>query len=515
MAEDTLQRLFRFWEKHPNSLISARLGEELYKARRRDEAIELLTDGIAKHPSYTTGYIVLGRLLFDMNRLEESENFTNILLQLDPCNEAAYKLLADIAFKRRDSENGIKNLMNILWFDPGNVIIKQTLENWKKELLGKVTIREESAEEELQEGKGITNVPSESAEELSPVAEELAELTESVYAQPAMELPPTESAQPDSIQIELPNEDILETSEGSSEKIEAEELPEEIQLTQADDELLLNEPPMEVSPSTEVGSETPSEKLEITRAGDEIELPKEPADETGSPEKNSLEPMEENKRIEDIIRKVDSGVEIDGSAEGKDEELELALDRETDSGEDLLLAPDNGLSDDEIIVEDDDEFKLSNEKEDSELLKSDSEFKLSEDTGDNEINDDSIRGFELPEESPFYSLEESSEQDLNELTRDALESVESIEAKKTISSAGDKKTEGAKEEKETPSLNVPSGSIPMTPTMAEIYASQGQLKKAIMIYQNLLQVTADSETQGLYKKRIGELSELLKLNGNI
>jgi len=497
MAEDIVQRLVKYWESNSESIIFARLGDELYNSGRRDEALEVLTTGIAKHPTYATGYIVLSKILMDIGRYEEAENITQTVLQLDPCNQQAYMILADIGFKERELETGINNLMNILWLNPENVMVKDKLNKWRKELMGEIEAQEEEYGSESTE-----KTRSVDAQDLSPAAEELVELTESIYAQDE------QIEEPDEIDIQLPDTDQEDENP----------IPESIDLSASaddSDEFMIKSAADEVQYDKKaVSPNLPELEERIDQQENETEIPEEITLE------RFADPNLEESELDKIINEIDSEIESKNLADnefGDDEEDELHMP--ADTGGFFVETDDMSLSDgDDIVIESGDDLRLSDEEADTSPLLSlendESQFSLPEeespslsldsselDSGftDIENEDSSLTTTEGP---PLSEIEDIERQDdLSLLAQEALESLSNLKVSKD-----DLEIESDGQEEKSPP-------IPKTSTMAEIFVEQGKIKEAINIYKNLLSVVEDEATQDLYRKRITELSELTNGNG--
>ena len=79
------------------SLGFARQGEALFLENRTQDALRILTEGVARHPHYLTGFLVLGRIYQKTGRTAEARAELENALRLDDRCPAALSLLADIA----------------------------------------------------------------------------------------------------------------------------------------------------------------------------------------------------------------------------------------------------------------------------------------------------------------------------------------------------------------------------------------------------------------------------------
>ena len=95
-----IEDLRRRVQKDPASIAFAQLAEELRRAHRLPEAVEVCRAGLALHPSYLSARVTLGRTLVELNELEHAEEELNIVLRSAPENLAAMRGLGEIYLRR-------------------------------------------------------------------------------------------------------------------------------------------------------------------------------------------------------------------------------------------------------------------------------------------------------------------------------------------------------------------------------------------------------------------------------
>jgi tetratricopeptide (TPR) repeat protein len=79
----------------PEGLGFARLGEALLREKKTDEALQVLTQGVKRHPGYLTGFLLLGRACRTMGLLSEAKaGFESALRLDDRCPAARVALTA-------------------------------------------------------------------------------------------------------------------------------------------------------------------------------------------------------------------------------------------------------------------------------------------------------------------------------------------------------------------------------------------------------------------------------------
>ncbi|MCX6138024.1 MAG: tetratricopeptide repeat protein [Ignavibacteriales bacterium] len=80
-----------------SSPIFARLAD-LYLAKGQvDDALKICTDGVAEHPAYASGFVLLGRCYMATEDRGKAEKALTRALQLTPHNQIARKLLFEVA----------------------------------------------------------------------------------------------------------------------------------------------------------------------------------------------------------------------------------------------------------------------------------------------------------------------------------------------------------------------------------------------------------------------------------
>ncbi len=97
---DRKHRIARLRKRHdaaPDSKVFAPLADLLGREGQVEEALSLLEDGLARHPDYLSGMVVLGRTLMEADRRDHARKVLVRVLDLDPDNHVALGLLADDA----------------------------------------------------------------------------------------------------------------------------------------------------------------------------------------------------------------------------------------------------------------------------------------------------------------------------------------------------------------------------------------------------------------------------------
>lgn len=104
----------------PKSLIFSRLADSYRKSGDVQQAISICSEGLALHPEYVTGRIILGRCYLEQENFNDAiKEFTKVC-KLDRRNQITIKMLADV-FSKQGMEEKAGDLYNLLLnMDPDN-----------------------------------------------------------------------------------------------------------------------------------------------------------------------------------------------------------------------------------------------------------------------------------------------------------------------------------------------------------------------------------------------------------
>ena len=115
-----IEKLERRWAENPRGRNFAPLADAYRKAALIDNAIELCQAGLQLHPDYVSGHIVHGRCLVDKKDDSGAESVFQRVLELDPENILALKVLAEIAERNERFAAAGEWLNRLLLADPMN-----------------------------------------------------------------------------------------------------------------------------------------------------------------------------------------------------------------------------------------------------------------------------------------------------------------------------------------------------------------------------------------------------------
>ena len=115
-----IEKLERRYAENPKGRNFAPLADAYRKAGQLDQAIELCTSGLEHHPDYVSAHIVYGRCLIDKHDDERAGTVFRKVLELDPENVIAFKVLAEIGARSGRLDEAVLWLTKLLNADPMN-----------------------------------------------------------------------------------------------------------------------------------------------------------------------------------------------------------------------------------------------------------------------------------------------------------------------------------------------------------------------------------------------------------
>lgn len=127
-AADEIHRFEEQYRRNPEGLAFARLADAYRRTGDTDRALELLEEGIARHPDYASAFIIRARTYTDLARYEQAEEALRRVLDLDPQNQVAMLGLADLAERRGAVSEALGWQERIIAAYPQNEEAKQALE---------------------------------------------------------------------------------------------------------------------------------------------------------------------------------------------------------------------------------------------------------------------------------------------------------------------------------------------------------------------------------------------------
>jgi tetratricopeptide (TPR) repeat protein len=113
-----VQELRRRVQQDPASLAFAPLAEELRRAGRLDEAVQVCRAGLRSHPEYVSARVTMGRALIESGATDEGCEALSAVLDAAPNNLAAIRGVADVLATRGDRGAALDKYRLALQFAP-------------------------------------------------------------------------------------------------------------------------------------------------------------------------------------------------------------------------------------------------------------------------------------------------------------------------------------------------------------------------------------------------------------
>ena len=115
-----IEKLERRWLENPKGRNFAPLADAYRKAGELDRAIDLCKSGLELHPDYVSAHIVYGRCLIDQKNDTGATEVFRKVLELDPENILALRILSEIAERTGQYDAGVDWLTRLIAADPMN-----------------------------------------------------------------------------------------------------------------------------------------------------------------------------------------------------------------------------------------------------------------------------------------------------------------------------------------------------------------------------------------------------------
>lgn len=113
-----IRRLEEQYAFRPDSLVFGRLADLHRKAGNPGRALDILEEGLRRHPRYLSAHIVRARCLRALGHGEEARQAFREVLELDAQNLVALRSLAETALERGEREEALRHLEALLQVDP-------------------------------------------------------------------------------------------------------------------------------------------------------------------------------------------------------------------------------------------------------------------------------------------------------------------------------------------------------------------------------------------------------------
>lgn len=124
---DEIAKLEALYASNPEGRVFTHLAEAYRKGGDFDRARAILEQGLSKHPGYASAYVVLGRVFFDLNDMQQATDSFRRVLELDPHNLVALRSLGDIERAAGRNAAALDYFQELRHQDPSNAEIENII----------------------------------------------------------------------------------------------------------------------------------------------------------------------------------------------------------------------------------------------------------------------------------------------------------------------------------------------------------------------------------------------------
>ncbi len=132
MNREEIAKLEALYASNPEGRVFTHLAEAYRKAGEFERARSILEQGLAKHPSYASAHVVLGRVYADLNEMDQANASFRHVLELDPHNLVALRSLGDIARSQGQTDQALHYFEELRHQDPSNNDIEGVIAELKQ-----------------------------------------------------------------------------------------------------------------------------------------------------------------------------------------------------------------------------------------------------------------------------------------------------------------------------------------------------------------------------------------------
>ncbi|HEX2166841.1 MAG TPA: tetratricopeptide repeat protein [Longimicrobiales bacterium] len=241
---EEIAKLEGLYAGNPGGRVFVHLAEAYRKAGEHERARRILDEGLARHPDSASGYVVLGRVLADMQITAEAEIAFRRVLELDGGNLVALRWLGDIARQAGRNADAALHYRELLIRNPSNEEVRDLVE----------IVEREAAGETASEGAAAADIDEHTDDAFAGLVLESGEGAELEAADadaereaPAVSAPISEAEEPAVTPPATAPDDITPWSAAPGQTGDAEEPPVEYGLVELDtiaaEGEVTNEPP--------------------------------------------------------------------------------------------------------------------------------------------------------------------------------------------------------------------------------------------------------------------------------
>lgn len=128
VSADVVEKYQTLLRHNPHSQVFAPLADAYLERGLDLQAEELLTQGTQRHPLFTSGFVILGKVKLKLNKFSEAELALQKALELSPQNILAHQLLGDVYLSLRKPFEALKAFKMVLFLNPYSAKAKHAIE---------------------------------------------------------------------------------------------------------------------------------------------------------------------------------------------------------------------------------------------------------------------------------------------------------------------------------------------------------------------------------------------------
>lgn len=133
MLESLEQEIVALQDLHgssrdPNGRAFVPLADAYRRAGRMDEALDLLREGLTRHPEYASAHVVASWLHIERGALDEALDTLELILELDKDNRAGLKGMGQVLHEKGDREGALEHLNRLAELEPEDAEAKALLD---------------------------------------------------------------------------------------------------------------------------------------------------------------------------------------------------------------------------------------------------------------------------------------------------------------------------------------------------------------------------------------------------
>ncbi|MGB9755251.1 MAG: tetratricopeptide repeat protein [Desulfurella sp.] len=122
-----IKKIEKYYKSKQLSLFFYPLACLLYESGAKEEAFDLLIEGVAKFPHYLLALIKIAQILMDEEKYEAAESYLETVININNSNSLAWELLANVYEKQGKIEAAVNAYEKLLVLNPSPKIKSKLL----------------------------------------------------------------------------------------------------------------------------------------------------------------------------------------------------------------------------------------------------------------------------------------------------------------------------------------------------------------------------------------------------